>query len=483
MSNLLAFDLVQSLQPEEAVGFRSFLKSEQGHHLFKADHLELLFDILYQYSKTENTAFIEKEVLYEKVFPGKPFVKNKVEKLASDLNTAIRQYLLMQRYFSEENDMQRQLDWLVELRKRALTNRHQQAWLKVKKQLEFEAVESLDQYWFKFLLEKEQHDWLSEFNPKSDMNIPASINQLDQFYYAYRTEGLNRLNLISKQSLLEKEASTMVALPWVVPDDITRKGKLVQILNAIYTLLQSEAPSVEGFQMLLDQITVHEQQFDESTLKGFYAYVRNFCVLLIDSGRNEFTQLMHEIQKQNLDQGYFYFDGKIPPASILNIIKIGIKVGEVEWSKNMVENHKDRILGDNEDRDYYRLMLSICYFGEKTYEQAIEVLPLASTNPTFYLMARRIELKVYYEMQSDLLSYKMDAFRMFMRRTGQKTYPVDVYEQYINFVNFIRQLYLSSGVVDRERSKKLVERIQAKRHVAERSWLLEKAVEIGRRKV
>ena len=117
MSNLLAFDLVQSLQPEEAAGFRSFLKSEQGHHLFKADHLELLFDILYQYSKTENTAFIEKEVLYEKVFPGKPFVKNKVEKLASDLNTAIRQYLLMQRYFSEDNEMQRQLDWLVELRK------------------------------------------------------------------------------------------------------------------------------------------------------------------------------------------------------------------------------------------------------------------------------------------------------------------------------------------------------------------------------
>ncbi len=97
-------------------------------------------------------------------------------------------------------------------------------------------------------------------------------------------------------------------------------------------------------------------------------------------------------------------------------------------------------------------------------------------------MARRLELKIYYELHSDLLDHKIDAFKMFISRAGRKVFSANLHELFTNFVNFVRQLSQSQGPQAKKRSQTLIKRINEKKMVAERLWLLEKAKELGEKR-
>lgn len=82
-------------------------------------------------------------------------------------------------------------------------------------------------------------------------------------------------------------------------------------------------------------------------------------------------------------------------------------------------------------------------------------------------------MKIYYELGSDLLPYKISAFKMYLSRTSKKTISPLTWEQNSNFVNLLFQLY-SSEPGNKERKRKLHERILEKNSIADREWLLEK---------
>ena len=89
-------------------------------------------------------------------------------------------------------------------------------------------------------------------------------------------------------------------------------------------------------------------------------------------------------------------------------------------------------------------------------------------------MGKRLELKSFYEIRSDLLPYKLDAFKMFLSRTSQKLLAESQRIIHVDFANLLTQIHTSLPG-DQKRSEKLVARIQEKKQAAEWRWLLEKA--------
>jgi hypothetical protein len=231
----------------------------------------------------------------------------------------------------------------------------------------------------------------------------------------------------------------------------------------------------------MDIIQKYETRFTPERLAEFYTYLRNFCILLLDEGKNEVLPTLHEIQLDNLKRGYFYMEGKILPNALLTVTLTALNLGKTEWAFAFVEEHKDRIIDENETHDFYRTNKALCYFTERNFDAALEIIPFGSSYSYFHLLARRLELKIYYELDSDLLPYKIDAFKMFISRAGNKVLSEKLHELNVNFINFLRQLSLSPKIRDKTRSAQLIKRIQEKKLVGERIWLLEKARELGER--
>ena len=88
-------------------------------------------------------------------------------------------------------------------------------------------------------------------------------------------------------------------------------------------------------------------------------------------------------------------------------------------------------------------------------------------------------MKIYYELNSDLLPYKIDAFKMYLSRASQKVISSLTREQNTNFVNILFQIS-TTAKGDKARAQRLIQRIQDKQSIADREWLLEKAAQLAR---
>ncbi len=151
---------------------------------------------------------------------------------------------------------------------------------------------------------------------------------------------------------------------------------------------------------------------------------------------------------------------------------------ELDWAKRFVTIHENNIIGDNETRDYYHLVLANYLFHAGEFEKALDTLPQVFHDLDFHLFSRRLELKIYYELNSDLLPFKIDSFKMYLSRASHKILSVQTKDRNAHFVNLLLQ-FSGTAPNDKARARRLIERINEKQTVTDREWLLEKAAELA----
>lgn len=477
MVNTYVSEVLATLSPDEMEAFRAFLESPYFNSGYHAPEHKALFRVLAAAQQASDpAAALSRERVYEQVFPNSAIVKGKLEKLTSEFKKLLQTFLLVQRYLNHRTEHEHLLDLAVELRWRGLESKYKQALEKTQGIVASMESESLTSYLFQYQVALEAHEWNSTYNKaKGDLGIPDVLLRLDQYYYAQRLEMLNLLLLQQKITVLPADAWALAQEAWEIPSAFLNTGSILPITWKVHAILKAAVPTVQDFEDLLTLLQAHESHLSPTHLKKFYAYVRNVCTFLIDTGHIELRSILFRIQKDNLARGYFYYEGKIPSNAVLNITRIALGVQEIEWANTFVEEHKGLIIGENETHDFYRMNKALCLFGEKKYEAALEIIPFGSTYSFYHLLARVLELKIYFELGSDLLPYKIDAFKMFISRAGNKVLSMDQHQLCTNFINFVRQLSLSPKTMDSARSEQLIRRINAKKLVAERAWLLEKA--------
>lgn len=439
-----------------------------------AKELAKLYQIILDAAPDYSEDLLKKEKVYFQVFSDKSVVPRKLDKLIADLNKVLRLYNLTKRYLSESNEEQQQLDWSAWLRESGLADRSKQLIEKLKSSNSAEKPESLEQYRLNFLISEEEHVWeLLNNQAKGDLNIPNVVFHFDMFYHSHRTELLNRY-------LLQQKAAQ---LPDLKPMDAERslyegKSSFLQISKLINDLLNNDLPTIAEFKILMNRLKENEQRLSFETLSECYAYLRSSCTLLINAGNLDFVPVLQEIHKDNLERGYFLINGEISPNSYLNLVQIATRAKEYDWAKQFTEDYKTLIIGGDEDQFFYGFNMAQCLFAEGKFEEALGELPDTPSSSHYHQMVRRLELKIYYELNSDLLLYKLDAFRKYIERTAPKTIAASYRTLNLNFLNILLQLS-QSPMKDKARSAQIIERIEEKKLLAERIWLMEKARALG----
>lgn len=470
--------LLQYFSEEEKNAFPLFLNSPYWVGTGATEMLRLYQHLSARLEKSQPNG-IEKKQLHQAVYPDKPFSEARIERAFSRLSQLTLDFLRIQQYREAGNRPQQMLDLVQLFREKKLVPFFEKNLIKTRKALALEPTNA-DKHLLNYKISTHEHDWKSEFNQlRDDLSIEETIQHLDAFYLLKRTELLNRFWLQQK----------IITLP--VPDilqfefassDLTAHYEsmdpLLLIHRKILELLQKAEPDKDGVETLMGLITQHESGFSEDTLKELYTYLRNYCALLIDAGNSSFYKTLHAIQQDNLAKGYFYYNGKIPPHAFTSINTIALAANQTSWARQFIENHRHKIVALTDSEDLYRMNLSICFFAEKQYEEALSNLPFNIAFPNYFHFVRRLELKIYYELQSELLMHKIDAFRKYVARTDPRSISENHREMNLQFLNLLLQLSQSKPR-DPKRSLQLVKRIKEKKKIADRTWLLEKAYELA----
>lgn len=472
-------DSIRLLSPDEKADFSLFLLSPYFHRGYSVEELKGFYDLILAALRSRKQP-LTKESVHQKIFPGKPFAMGRLDRLMFELNRLVNVFLQIKHYQREENEVQQMLDLAAVLRSKGQASRLEKQNQKIKKDKTTALKESVEGYFSRYLIALEEHTWHSTYNKvKGDLGVPDVITNLDLFYFSQRLEILNHFLLQQRATSLEIPDVIQLALSAPpAPRFYLDQSPVLLITEKIHDLLRQPAPAIAGFEDLVSLLKAHEAQLSPEALLQFYTYLRNYCAILIDLGNTELDMVLHEIHRDNLARGYFYHEGKIQPNAVLNIIQLAIRAKNIGWARQFLQDHKDLMIGENDTRDFYRMNEALCLFAERQFEPALEIIPFGSTYSSYHLMARWLELKIYYELDSTLLPSKLEAFRMFVRRAGATSFSPTLLELYTNFGNFVHQL-VQSIPGDKKRSEQLLRRIQAKELVAERGWLLEKAANLA----
>ena len=474
MTNTYLLEVVKALLPKDRQELAAFLASRHFNRGKNAQDIERLYQIVLAAAPDFSEELLDKDRVYTLIFAEPNAVSGKLEKVISDFNKLLRTFVLSRQYFAENNEEQQQIDWAKWLRTNGIAESAHKVIQKMKGKREREREESLGQYRTDLWIAEEEHLWeLTHNRFKGNLNIPDLVYSLDLYYHNYRTELGNRYLLQQKATQLPDQDFSATEVDGYQHDSI-----LLKISKQIYEVLKNGLPSAEETQGLMQLLLKHEPNLSFQTLDHFYAYLRNFCTLLINGGHLDFIPVLHQINKDNLDRGYFFLNGKLPPSTYLNTALIAIRAKDGEWAKAFTENYKYQIVDGDEAHFFYALNMAHCFFAEGDFDGALSQLPEFPSNSHYHQTVRRLELKIYYEIQSDLLLYKIDAFRKYIERTAPKTLAASYRTMNLNFLNILMQL-TQTPKKDKVRSARLITRIEDKKLLAERAWLLEKARKLG----
>ena len=138
------------------------------------------------------------------------------------------------------------------------------------------------------------------------------------------------------------------------------------------------------------------------------------------------------------------------------------------------------MIDENEDKDLCRFNLANYYFYTGAFQQCLDTLPDHSSFLDYALIGKTLELKCYYELKSDLFTYKMEAFKVFLSRTSPKILSPIKKQRLTDFLNLLVQI-AASIPGDQKRAALVIKRVHQKNQANDWPWLLEKAKQIAQK--
>jgi hypothetical protein len=473
MEGTYLLDLYKSLSAGERDAFALFVNAALPPGQKSAGKIKAL--IQFMQKAVEKGVQLEKQPAYELLFPGDSVKEGKLEKIMAAANQLLKTFLLQQQYFSQQNEPGRQIDWVNILKERGLDSWRQKSLQKLRKVRQLKALHDLEYYHTQFRVDFAAYQNEAAHNQlKGDLHVPDALQSLDLYYHFARLELTNHYLLQQKVTNLDADTPGILPVAQPIPPSCLLASPVLLIAHKISDLLRQDLPPLADFQELSQLLQTYESSISPELLQQFYTYLRNFCAFLINAGAQDLLPLFHQLQRDNLARGYLYHEGgRISASAYLSVTTGALRAGNAVWAHDFVENHLGRIIGDNASHDLYRLNKALCLFAAGRYEAALDHIAPVFEFLNYTLLAKRLEIKILYELESDLLPYKAGAFKIFITRASQKFMPHQLRRPNADFINVIHQI-LRSKPGQAARSERLLRRIQAKPHIAERDWLMEK---------
>jgi hypothetical protein len=478
-------ELIRTLNPEEKQMAIQLAKVDYFSSGKMKAYSAMLLEVLLEMNDLNDQQIWTKEEIYKKIFGPDSYVEGRLEKVMVEVHKIVKSVLQIQHYFLDQNEFQQQFDLAKIALKRGLEKRYLQSISKLQKQIP--PVDSSDRQnlYQHFLLEYEFHDLDSLHNQlKGDLNVPNVLFSLEMYLWLTKLELLNRLLLQQKVARIElPDLEAMIVETKKIPVDYLEASPLIQLNHKICNLLTKTDLSSNDIQELFDQIRINEEKLSSANLRGLYTYLRNICVLTLNSDyeNKELFNISFELYKDNLARGYLHYEGKLHAATYLTVCTNAIWVNQVEWALEFTEKYKKIIIDENESKDFYKLNIASCLFAQKKFEECLSLIPDAFAAVTHHLQAKRLNLKALYETRSDLLPYRLDNFKMYLARTSPKLLSDQKRQTNTDFHNLLVQLSTSIPG-DAKRADTLIRRIKEKKQAAEWRWLMEKAEELKHRR-
>lgn len=473
--------VLKKLSKAELRALQNFLNAAVFRDGLKTKSSLALFKLLLPHYPAFNKHTLKKETIHKKLYNQESYKPGKLEKQMSGLFNLIQEFIIDQ-HTSNQSELQQTLILYTFYRGRGLNNLADILVKKYQKILK-ETQQGDSMYFYDtFLLEKEIANHQAIFlDAKKSINFPQALKDLDQYYIFEKLELACRLLAIHRFVFPVDLEDSLLLLDHLKPLMETDyfDVPIIKVYYKAYCFLNADEVDMEAAFLAFEiSLKTHHAFISEELRLPLNSIIRNYCVLQCHRGVKGYLEKGFQVYKDHLEKGYLYSDGLLFTSTLTNLSGFGLRLKQFDWVLQFILDHQYKLTGTNTPEDVYNLNLANYYFCTKHYEKALDYLGETYEESYSKIKAKRLEIKIYYEMKHVLLTPKMDAFKIYIYRFPKKKITQKHKLANQNFIDLLKQIYLPRTFQNERRIDKLSLKTNTFKFVHEKEWLLEKLEEL-----
>lgn len=535
MRDSILIALIRSLSAENLKEFKLYLESPFNRSQKKALRL---FEILIKFYPEFDSDDLNKEYIYNKLFPGKTYNKNTLRNIIFDLTKSAEDFLIFNALTNDESE------YLLNLSKIYLDNNLPSHFMRVTQTLDkvlepgfsvqknfiskykrlaqlktihytetndFENLIALKKNYFKQSALSFVMDYIDILGSKKPAQATHG-KMIDSPYINAVMESFDAdkfFNIIIKEDDGDPFVKLAFCLIKLIQEPEER-ANYENLKREFYLILEEDKKNADAeksqnrrFRKIRNgsnsnhkspdndentndvagsnyETAERKPSLDREEKHSIFNHLINYCV---QQYCLEFMEEALEIHKKQLEYDvYTETDSNYMQVNIYrNIVKICSSVKETDWLEGFIRDYTDKLSPEYRE-SMQNLANAHLYFLEKYYDESLTVL--SKVNENFNLAktdVRNLRLKIYYELEYiDEAESLADSYYQFLLTS--KNVTDDNKNFFSQFLTYYKQLLRKGKEMKSSDLSYMYSQIEKEKNIVNRFWLLEKIGELLEKK-
>lgn len=359
---------------------------------------------------------IDKKVVYKEIYGPERYDDIRINNLISYTYKLLESCLSIQQYI---NSSQFDATLAQELNSRKLHKHFERAIARTKGNLTNRKDKNSAFYYQKFqMADLEDNHFIETGARKFNESLQEKADNLDVFYLVEKlkvtTEMLNRQNILKQEYTirLTDQLEQTIYNQW---DYYKHFTPLYLYYKAYKTL--SEPADESHFHDFVRSLNNKSVEVSDGLARELYGLAQNYCIRQINAGNTTYSGHILNLYKDMIGNTLILDNGFISEWDFKNIVTIGIRQKEFDWTEQFIEEHTN-YLPEETKTNAYTYNLAMLYFGMKAYDKSLRLLiDVEFTDVFYHLGAKTTLLKIYYaEMETEAFMNLYDTFKTYLHR-------------------------------------------------------------------
>ncbi len=470
------FELLSTLSRREMTRFREFAASPYHN---KHPDVRALANYLSRIYPDFGDRHCRRETLFQQLYPGEAHDQARLALVFTYTRRLLEQFLVQESF--EESRPEHQLLLLKALRRRKLFGLYEKQLLRAEAEIDKQPSNSNDGYYRRYRLAAEADAYFTLLERRrTDDSLQVKENQLDKFYLAEKLRDACEMQV--RRNILKGDYSSRLleAVLREVGDNLLEydRDPAISLYYRIYLMVSRE--DARYYEEALHALFEKEAGFSHAELAELYNYFQNYCIRRINSGDGRFLEEIFQLYKRLLDKGLLHEDGILSEWHYKNIVTTAIRLRQMDWVKQFIEQHKERLAPDVRD-NAYRFNLASYYHAAGQYDEVLRLLLQVEYSDLRYsLGAKALLLRTYYDLcEYEALDSLVGSMRQYLQRNQlMADFHRNGHHNLFKFTRRAAHIRAQLGFVSEEKSRQELLRLQQEvsraGEIFNKSWLLEK---------
>ena len=475
MHNTKLIQYLSKFSLQELQQFRDFVDSPFFN---KHEKTRQLLTLILK-AKNWESAALQKEKIFKKLFPNKAYEEQLLSNVISYLLRLTRRFLAQQQF--EKKAVEQQLNLLENAFQTGQKKLFELTAKRLQRHFSDDDLRDSNFYHQQHLFQRLLDDFNLNFgNRVSGEHLAEALDNFDAFFIGEKLK--MTCQMLARRQVTGRDFSFSL-MPELVAFLEKEKTKFQQIPSVwiyflVYKMMTQSDPKF--YFDLKANLKEKVSFFQHQEGRDLYTHAVNYCVRRINFGEEVFRKETFELYQQMLENGLLYVDEILPQWDYTNIVSLGCALQEFAWTKQFIFEQKEQLSKD-EKENAFTYNLAAFYYSQQQFDSALESLRTVEfTDVYFDLLTRILTVKVYFETANwQALEYALETFRIYLLRNKKLT--ENRRKSGLNLLRFTKKIMrlkeeksLYSKKQFAQEIAALKTQIEGKEMVMNKAWLLER---------